>query len=407
MPVGNRFKTTLANDLTRMINATSFLGGVVNSGGAAAMTNNKWNDFDETGTRRKEAIVNNSVSGSLTRIVGTNNPSLVIAGRFNPYGNTLYGTIDAEKANRIYEYRLMSSFPEVGDAIEKICNSFICEDERGHAVNFRYLDDDLPTEYVKALEDRFNGLAKKFNFVERGREYCYDYLVDGEVFLELVINNETPKNRAKGIMGVLKLPTELMGVSYKDKTNGIVGSFLGRAYDIDQEDERHVLGFQYVPYHPNEVFYVSSNQWDPSGEWVVPFIERARKRYIQLSYLEDAIVIYRLVRAPERLVFTVDTGNMPAPRAEEYLRELQQAYWKQKTFDVNQGDIMSKFEPQSMLDAFWIAKGQGHDGTTISNLPGGQNLGQLDDLNYFIAALYRALHVPAQYLDPQAQVSVD
>lgn len=406
MATPNRFKTKLASDLTNMISATSFLGGAITNG-IAQVTNDRWQDFESTGVRRREEIVDNSVSGSLTRNVQTNNPSLVIAGRFNPYGNTLYGNIDSEKANRIYEYRLMASFPEVTECLEKICNQFICEDERGHVVQFRYLDEDITAEAAKDLEEEFTVFSNRFHYQEKGKTYCLDFLVDGEVFLELVIDNETPETRKEGVIGVLKLPTELMSVSYKDKTNGIVGSFVGRAYDLDQADQNHILGFQYVPYHPNEVFYVNSDTWDPSGEWVVPFIERARKRYIQLSYLEDAIVIYRLVRAPERLVFTVDTGTMPAPDAERYLRELQQAYWKQKTVDINKGDIMQKFEPQSMLDAFWIAKGEGHEGTTISNLPGGQNLGQLDDLMYFIKALYRAMHVPSAYLDPSAQESID
>jgi hypothetical protein len=108
-----------------------------------------------------------------------------------------------------------------------------------------------------------------------------------------------------------------------------------------------------------------------------------------------------MVRAPERLVFNVDVGNMPPPKAESYLRKLIQNYWSSKTFDVDQNDVVNKFNPQSMLDAFWFAKRQGSEGTTVTQLPGGANLGELSDLMYFIKKLYRSLKVPTTRLDPQ------
>ena len=135
--------------------------------------------------------------------------------------------------------------------------------------------------------------------------------------------------------------------------------------------------------------------------FVIPFLENARRPYRQLSLIEDAIVIYRLVRAPERLVFNVDVGNMAPPKAEAYLRKLIQNYWSKKTFDSDQDNVVNKFNPQSMLDAFWFAKRQGSEGTSVTQLPGGANLGELTDLMYFIKKLYRALKVPATRIDPE------
>jgi hypothetical protein len=117
--------------------------------------------------------------------------------------------------------------------------------------------------------------------------------------------------------------------------------------------------------------------------------------------IEDAIVIYRLVRAPERLVFNVDVGTMSPPKAEAYLRKLSHQYWSTKTYDLNEGDVAQKFTPQSMLDAFWFARRQGSEGTTVDQLPGGANLGELADLMYFHKELYRALKVPTSRIDPQ------
>tara|TARA_R110001583_G_scaffold135619_1_gene287428 strand:- start:599 stop:1651 length:1053 start_codon:yes stop_codon:yes gene_type:complete len=157
----------------------------------------------------------------------------------------------------------------------------------------------------------------------------------------------------------------------------------------------------------NQIMYVNSGVYNETKNFVIPFLENARRPYRQLSLIEDAIIIYRLVRAPERLVFNVDVGNMPPPKAEAYLKKLIQNYWSRKTFDMDQTDVVKKFNPQSMLDAFWFAKRQGSEGTSVTQLPGGANLGELADLMYFIKKLYRALKVPSTRLDPTDQASVD
>lgn len=405
MAVGNRFKTSLASALNKYVQSTNFLSGAIRNG-VAQMSNDKWVDFDKVGIRRSEALNNISVAGSMTR-PDNNMPASVIGGRFNPYANVLYASLDAEKANRIYEYRLMASFPEVNDCIEKVSNGFINVDERGDVVKMKYLDEDLAAEFSEDLQNSWRDYIRMFDLRKNGRRMCADYLIDGELYYELLVETSTPEHKKHGIIGVKRIQTELMETVYKDKCNGVIAAFVGRVITQNPADQSQIVDMEYVPFHPNQICYITSNNWDPTGEWIVPYIERARKRYIQLSYLEDAIIIYRLVRAPERLIFTVDTGNMSAPKAQQYLRELQQEYWKTKNFDINRADIMQKFEPQSMLDAFWVAKGSGNDGINISQLAGGANLGQLDDLNYFIKALYRAMHVPTNYLDPQAQTSSD
>ena len=130
-------------------------------------------------------------------------------------------------------------------------------------------------------------------------------------------------------------------------------------------------------------------------------IENARRAYRQLSLIEDAIVIYRLVRAPEKLVFNVDVGNMSPPKAEAYLRNLQQKYWSRHTFDQDENGSVMKFSPQSMLDSFWFAKRAGSEGTSVNTLAGGQNLGELEDLMYFLKKLYKSLKVPVTRLNPE------
>lgn len=402
----NQFKTNLSRALGNYLKNTNYIGDLMRNG-IATMSNPKWEDFEETGIRRKEALVNNSVSHGLVHMDNTAAVATGVGGQFNPFANVLYASLDAAKANRIYEYRLMASYPEVGDAIEEISNSFINEDERKRVITFKYLDSTLSNDNYKKLVKEFDYFINLFNLKQRGKKYCEDYLIDGELFLELIVCTAAESTKKKGIVGALKLQTELMEAHYKDKQNDIIVAFTGKSVTFEGNNNNNIIKMEHVPYQANQVLYIHSDNWDPTGEFVIPYIERARKRYIQLSYLEDAIVIYRLVRAPERLIFKVDTGNLPTPKAEAHLQRLKDRYFKSKAFDINTGDITQKFEPQSMLDSFWVSKGNGNEGVEITQLQGGQNLGQLDDLNYFIKALYRALRVPTNRLESESQGAID
>lgn len=402
----NQFKTNLSRALGNYLKNTNYIGDIMKNG-IATLSNPKWEDFENTGIRRKEALANNSVSHGLIHMDNSAALATGVGGQFNPFANVLYASLDAAKANRIYEYRLMASYPEVSDAIEEISNSFINEDNRKRIINFRYLDKDLSNEFNKRLCDEFDYFINLFNLREKGKKYCEDYLIDGELFLELIVCTAAESTKKKGIVGALKLQTELMEAHYKDKFNDIIAAFTGKSVTFEGNNNNNIIKMEHVPYQANQILYIHSDNWDPTGEFVIPYIERARKRYIQLSYLEDAIIIYRLVRAPERLIFKVDCGNLPTAKAEAHLQRLKDRYFKSKAFDLNTGDITQKFEPQSMLDSFWVAKGNGYEGIDVQQLPGGQNLGQLDDLNYFIKALYRALRVPTNRLESESQGAID
>ena len=146
----NQFKTNLSAALGNFLKNTNYIGDMMRNG-VATMSNPKWEHFEETGIRRKEALVNNSVSNGLVHM-DNGNIAAGISGQFNPFANVLYASLDASKANRIYEYRLMASYPEVGDAIEEISNSFINQDERRRIIHFRYNDVEMDNEKLKKLE---------------------------------------------------------------------------------------------------------------------------------------------------------------------------------------------------------------------------------------------------------------
>jgi hypothetical protein len=205
----------------------------------------------------------------------------------------------------------------------------------------------------------------------------------------------------EGILGVVQVPTELVDPVFSNVQNVMVKGYLYRKPKFDPNNPLKQVGIDYVPLDKNQVTYVNSDVWNESKTMRLPFLENARRAYRQLSMIEDSIVIYRLARAPERLVFDVDVGNMPAPKAEAYLRKLITQYWSSKTYDPAQGGIVQKFNPQSILDNFWFAKRAGSEGTKVTQLAGAGNLGELQDLMYFVKKLYQSLKVPTTRLDPQ------
>jgi hypothetical protein len=226
-------------------------------------------------------------------------------------------------------------------------------------------------------------------------------LVDSEIYFEHIIHDE---HADEGILGVLLVPTELIDPIYDNVQNTLIKGYLFRQPVINPKTQE-VEKYEYIPFEKNQITYVNSGTWNEDKTMRLPFIERARRAYRQLTMIEDSIVVYRMVRAPEKLVFNVDVGNMPPPKAEAYLKKLMHNYWNRKTFDNNQGGQVNAFNPQSMLDSFWFAKRAGNTGTEVTQLAGGQNLGELTDLMYFVKKLYKALKVPSNRLEAEASYS--
>jgi hypothetical protein len=399
----SRYKTNLGKALASIANDMHVLGNFMVADPSAG-ANPKYDIFKQTGIRRKEGLANNAVSVAFER---PQELSMAQLGRYNPYGSIFYSSLNDNKAGRLYEYRLMAGYSEVLNALENICNEFISLDDKGQVATFTYTKPSASVLETTTLNEEFQYFTKLFNFEEKGFNYCWKFLTEGELFLELIVNDSRPENIKEGILGVVDISAELVDTIWKSKNAMIIDSFIGRRPVYDPNDPNKLEKIELVPYQANQLFYVCSGKWDSEGEFMVPFIERARRRYIQLSYIEDAIVIYRLVRAPERLVFTVPTGNMAPYDAERYMKSLMDQYWKTKVMDVNTGDITQKYNPQSMTDAYYFSKPQGGEAISVSQLKGGDNLGELQDLDFFLKALYRDLKVPSSFLNPEKNASTD
>jgi len=356
--------------------------------------NPKFNLFQDTGSRRTEAIAKHSISSS----TGINETSIGAIASDNSLNNYLYANIQADKAARIRDYRVMAAFSEVADALDEICDEVVNIDEEGRILKLRFHDTDLNDAKKEDLQKEFYRYINLFELENRGWEYFRHLLVDAEIYFEHIIHKDYPE---EGILGVVSIPPELVDPVFGNVQNLLVKGYVLRKPVFDKTNPTKVVDYQIVPLDKNQVTYINSGIWNENKTVRLPFLENARRAYRQLSLIEDSIVIYRLVRAPERLVFNVDVGNMSPAKAEGYLRRLMQQYWGRKTFDTNQDGTVQKFNPQSMLDSFWFAKRTGQEGTTVNQLQGGQNLGELTDLLYFLKKLYRSLKVPASRLNPE------
>ena len=354
--------------------------------------NPKYEDFFDKGTRREEALSRQSISSSLafTDDLYAN----VIQNK--DYHNYMYANLQPDKGRRLMDYRVMAAFSEVADALDEICDEFINKDDNGEIVKLKMKTDSLSEEQKEKLKKEFQKYIGYFDLENKGWEYLRQLLVDSELYFEHIVHKKFPQ---EGILGVVAIPPDLVDPIFENVQNQIVRGYLLRKNIYDTKNPGKVSKVELVPMDVNQVTYINSGIWNESKTLRLPFIENARRSYRQLSLIEDAIVIYRLVRAPERLVFNVDVGNMPPPKAEAYLRKLMTNYWSKRTYDADQGASVQKFNPQSMLDSFWFAKRAGSEGTTVTQLPGGANLGELTDLMYFVQKLYKSLKVPVTRLN--------
>lgn len=360
--------------------------------------NPKFKHFYNTGTKRDVALARHSIS---QQVVSNDQGVGAIAIDKN-YHQFMYANVDLDKEKRLRDYRIMAAYAEVGDAIDEICDDVINVDhDNNKIVNIEFRDTDLTESAKTELTKEFDKIVKYFDLENKGWEYFRNILVDSEVYFEHIIHEEHPE---KGILGILLVPTELIDPIYDNVQNTLIKGYLFRQPILNPKTQQ-VEKYEYIPFEKNQITYAHSGIWNEDKTMRLPFIENARRAYRQLTMIEDSIVVYRLVRAPEKLVFNVDVGNMPPPKAEAYLKKLMHNYWNRKTFDTNQGGQVNAFNPQSMLDSFWFARRAGNTGTEVTQLQGGQNLGELTDLMYFVKKLYKALKVPSNRLEAEASYS--
>ena len=358
--------------------------------------NPKFKTFQDTGSKRTEALSRQSISSSSEYNDISPSAFFNIDSNFSQY---MYANVQADKISRIRDYRVMAAFSEVADALDEICDEGINKDDNGDIVKLEFPTEKLKSEIKGDINEEFEKIVNYFEFEKRGWEYFRNVLVDGEVYWENIIHKEREE---EGVLGIVSVPTELVDPIFGNVQNMLVKGFLLRKPVFDKTNPSKIVDYVMVPLDKNQVTYVNSGVWNENKTIRIPFIENARRAYRQLSLIEDSVVIHRLARAPARLVFNVDVGTMPAPKAESYLRKMIQDYWSKRTFDVDQNGQVNKFNPQSYLDNYWFAKRQGSEGTDVRELQGSAQLNSLPDLDYFVMKLYKALKVPVNRISAES-----
>jgi len=375
-----------------------------------AELNPKFETFYKIGSSQQERNLRQAVSV----VQDPNNPQSNLNGVIidKGYHDYLYALIDTDKAKRVADYRVMASYAEISHALDEICDEALVKDDKGKYAQL-HLSEKLEENQKKEIQKSFDYVMDLFNLNNRGWEYFRTLLIDAEVFFENVINEE---NKEAGIISLVQIPTEHINPIFDNVQNMIIKGYLLRK-PVPKDDKTGGFnvnnrgpsggpkkdGMELIPLERHQVTYFHSHTWNENKTIRLPYLEVARRAYKQLSLIEDSIVVYRLVRAPERLAFYVDVGNMPAAKAEAYLKRLMQNYWSKRTYDSSQGGNVNVYDPQSMLDSYWFARRNGQDGTDVKVLNGGQNLGKLEDLNYFVNKLYKALRVPSSRLNPDTK----
>jgi len=357
--------------------------------------NPKYQDFKGVAPKREEMIQDQSVFLNDPELSFGSGPGAPGSLQINKdYQAFIYANVDKDKTRRLTDYRRMAAFAELSDCIDEITDECIVKDENDVIAKFN-LRGDYTKEVKDTIEKEYKKFVEIFELEDKGWEYFRQFLIDGELYFENIIDDD---KKHLGIFGLVSIPSELINPVYQNVQNELVKGFLirkpvvGPATSMNKKDQEELFFM-----NKSQVTYIQSGIWNEYKSIRLPFIENAKRAYRQLSLIEDSIVIYRLVRAPEILKFTIFTGNMPPPKAEAYLKRLMQGYWSKKNFDSTQGSggrVTNVYDPQSMLDAYWFTKDAQGNGSTVDSLPGGQNLGQLDDLNYFLKKLYNSLKVP-------------
>lgn len=368
-----------------------------------ANLNPKYDIFDELTRRKVERLSTQSIlygtPGQHNSLAQTSQGGIGQILQNNSFTEYMYANADMnDKVRRLQDYRKMASYCELSDAVDEICDECIVYNTEDNTVVQFDVIGEHNRETKQELAKEWRNFVQYFQLEDKGWEYFRQFLIDGEVFFENIIS----QNRQDyGILGVITIPAELITPIYDNVQNDIIKGFMLRKPIKNQDGNKTIEKEQLVLMEPQQVAYINSGIWNSDRTIRLPYIEAARRPYKQLSLIEDAIIIYRLVRAPERLVFNVEVGNMNVPQAEAYLKKLMHQYWSKQTFDfAGNGGVQNSYNPQSMLDAFWFPKRNGQAATEVTTLAGGQNLGQLDDLNFFQKKLYKALKIPLSRMDP-------
>ena len=326
-----------------------------------------------------------------------------IAGGYHGTYVDLDGNFKTEY-DMVVKYRMMAMHPEVDSAIEDIIQEAIVTDQNDSPVQIDLANLDVSDSVKEMIRTEFDYIKNLIGFDTKAHEMFRRWYIDGRLYYHKVIDLQRPQD------GILELryvdPQKIKKVRQINKIPKTADQF--QSLDYGKVDEyfiynskglRNTSANSGIKIAKDAITYVTSGILDTNKNIVLSYLHKAIKVLNQLMMIEDSLVIYRISRAPERRIFYIDVGNLPKVKAEQYLREVMSRYRNKLVYDANTGEIRDDRKYMSMLEDFWLPRREGGRGTEITTLPGGQNLGELTDIQYFQTKLYKALNVPAGRLE--------
>jgi hypothetical protein len=308
----------------------------------------------------------------------------------------------------IRRYREISLHPECDTAIEEIANEAVSQDFEGNVVKLNLEELKVGEGIKKKIQAEFEEIKFLIDFDNKAHDLFRSWYIDGRQYHIISLNPEKAKD---GILKVEMVDSRKIRKvkkveKQKDKTTGVDVIKSVEEYFIYNEKGIDAGSTQGIKLSVDSVIYIPSGLFDQNSNLMFSYLHKAVKPVNQLKMLEDAVVIYRIARAPERRIFYIDVGNLPKVKAEQYVTDIMNKYKNKIVYDASTGEVRDDRKYMSMLEDFWMPRREGGKGTEITTLPGGQTLGQMEDVNYFQQKLYQSLNVPITRLLPQQNFSL-
>ena len=345
--------------------------------------------------------------------LGAVTPPATDDGTYDISGGGFYSTIlDTDGRSRteddlIRRYRDIAIQPECDSAIEDIVSEAIASDERDMCVSIALDNLQVSTSIKKRIKEEFERILQLLDFNNKAHDIFRRWYVDGRLFYHKVIDTKSPR---KGIQQLRYIdPRKIKKVRevQTDKKGGVdVVKKFKEFYIYNQHGHQVNNTSTGVKLTFDSIAYCPSGLIDMHKGTVLSYLNKAIKPVNQLRMIEDSVVIYRISRAPERRIFYIDVGNLPKIKAEQYLKDVMNRYRNKLVYDASTGEIRDDRNHMSMLEDFWLPRREGGRGTEITTLPGGANLGEIDDITYFQRKLYRSLNVPISRLEAEQNFSL-
>ena len=311
----------------------------------------------------------------------------------------------------IKRYREMSLHPECDEAIEDVVNEAIVSDLSDSPVEIDLSNLSVGDNIKKTIRDEFKYIKDLLDFDSKSHEIFRNWYIDGRLYYHKVIDLDNPRDGIQELRYIDALKVKYVRQMKKKDINtpSLItpqDKKLAITPELDEYFEYNPTGGATKSYSPTNgvqgsikiakdaVTYCTSGLVDRNKHITLSWLHKGIKALNQLRMIEDSLVIYRMSRAPERRIFYIDVGNLPKVKAEQYLREVMNRYRSKLVYDANTGEVRDDKKFMSMLEDFWLPRREGGRGTEITTLPGGQNLGEITDINYFQKKLYKALGVP-------------